>query len=274
MFDSCPICGREVHWRELDLLPGLERYLFLAFVVGLAVRFRQYRTILGFCMKFPRQWPRLFEVAARYKGVFFTWTTLVPVGVTLLVLAAHSVCYHFVWHEAHVAAADLAENWALAVPVVLLAGLMLYLDIGALFGAGKFDIDAVERDLNRGEAVLRPRTAWTIRAATMFLVNPSRLVAKKVETALVAFNVALIHQMRRWAFHTAVRVCFGFSLWLAFATISGGLSTGGFWLALAAIVVGLGLVVDWIRPTAALDEPGSRTWLRWLWTLLRPGGKE
>ena len=117
---TCPICGREVTWRGLDLLPGLERYLFFTLVVSLAVRFRQYRTILSFCLKFPKQWPRLFEVASRYKGVFLAWTTLVPVGVMLLVLLAHSVSYHFIWHEAHVTAYGLAENWALAVPVALL----------------------------------------------------------------------------------------------------------------------------------------------------------
>ena len=67
-------------------------------------------------------------------------------------------------------------------------------------------------------------------------------------------RLVLLAQLRRWSFHTAVRITFGFLLWLSWGRLIGRIGTGGFWFYAACLAVWLGTVYWWTRQPTLVTE--------------------
>jgi hypothetical protein len=199
---------------SINLLTVLDVYLVLTFVLSLFMRYRQYRNLAALIVAVPGRWPKLFQLLREHRSVFFTWPTLLPVGLTFALMLAHSLVYNLVWPQARVTPPDLAAHWPGLVAVLGLAAPMLWLDYRAVFTVWEFDRRDVEKSLDQAEYWLRSWVAPALRVLTLGYVDPRQMVSEEVKKALTAGTMDLKRMMWSWSLQIAVRLCFGLSVWL------------------------------------------------------------
>jgi hypothetical protein len=201
----------------LNLIDVLNYYLILAFVVGTVVRIRNYRAILGVIFMFSNRWPKLLVLAKRYRLVFLRWPTLLPLGLTLVLLLGNTLASYFVWSQAKVTFDDLWQHWLALLAVTISGGLMVFLDCKAIFSVGRFDRAALEIDLDKAEHWLQSWQAPAVRFVTFGLINPRKIVNEQVREALVKASLIVNGQMWRWSLQIGMRLAFGLTLWITWA---------------------------------------------------------
>src|SRR5438874_13297854 len=98
---------------NLSLISLFLVYLTLVFLIGTALRVRDYRHVLGLVLSVPGRWPRLFKLVKEHHHVLLTWRTVLPLALTLGLLAAHTITSQLVWPRAASALtiARLLEVW-------------------------------------------------------------------------------------------------------------------------------------------------------------------
>ncbi len=210
-----------MHWvtsvSRFNLLDVLTYYLILSFVVGTAVRIRNYRAILGFIFRFPNRWPKLLGLVTHYRAIFLRWPTLLPIGLTLALTLANTLATRLVWAHAKVSLEDLWGRWLALLAVTVSAGLMALLDGKAMFFFSRFDRAALETDLDKAEHWLQSWKAPALRVVTFGLVNPCKIVNEQIRESLVAASLAVNGQMWRWSLQIGMRIAFGLALWVTWA---------------------------------------------------------
>lgn len=251
---NCPVCGRPMSWSLFNLIELFELYLLVTFLLSLALRYHDYRTSLGFLMKVPQRWPKMFEVIKGHTGVLLTWTMLVPVGVTLVIFLAHVICFRFVWREADLHWGDVWREWIPAITILAIGLAMLTLDGIALFRTGQTNLDAIEQNLNRGEFALTSRSLQAVRFLTFNFFKPKQVVENRVQDTLVGLRITLSRQLRKRSFHSALRVAFGFFLWLAWARQRNALTQSGYLIGVTIVLGALIALIGWIRRSASRVE--------------------
>ena len=125
----------------LNLIRLFDFYLALAFLVSTAVRVRQYHTILKVVRAVPGRWPRLFALVRRYRHLFLTWGTILPLALTLFLWLGHTLFLRLVLEPNEgLTVGQLLRLWA-ALPFVVASGAaMLCFD---LYGA--FSVAVIEQ---------------------------------------------------------------------------------------------------------------------------------
>lgn len=209
-------------------MESYERYLVLTFVLSLMLRFRQYHTNVRFAWAFPQQWPNVLGIIKKHSNIFLTWTTLLPVAITLGILLTHTVCYRLIWSEAIVTPGELGRHPLVTAFLLPVSLWMICLDVRTLFRASQLDFAEIEKNLSKGEFALTSRAISALRLASLGFFNPRKLVETRVADSLQGVRLALLAQLRSWSFHTAVRITFGFLLWFAYAHLSGTIGQAGF----------------------------------------------
>lgn len=200
-----------------NLIDAFSYYLILAFVIGTAIRVRNYRAILGVILTFSHRWPKLLVLVKRCRTIFLRWPTLLPIGLTLALMLANALASHFVWSQASVSLGELRWRWVALLAVVVSGGVMVFLDCKAVFGSGSFDRAALEKDLDQAEHWLQSWQAPALRLLTLGLVNPRKIVDERVREALVQANLTVNGQMWRWSLQVGMRLAFGLALWTTWA---------------------------------------------------------
>ncbi|HVL13499.1 MAG TPA: hypothetical protein VM529_13110 [Gemmata sp.] len=201
----------------INLIDALNYYLVLTFVVGTILRVRNYRAIIGMVYRFSGRWPKLRVLVGTHRGIFLRWPTVLPVLLTLGLLAANAWVSHFVWVDARVTPGDLWAHPLGLAAVAITGGLMGFLDFRSVFLFGRFDRAAVEAELDRAEHWLGSWKAPAIRFFTAGLVNPRRLVGEQVREALVKASLKANGQLWEMCLQIAARIAFGLALWITWA---------------------------------------------------------
>jgi hypothetical protein len=241
----CWFCGNQVDLMQINLMMTYERYLVLTFLLSLLIRFRQYQSNVQFAWQFPQHWPSVFEVIKQHSAIFWKWTTLLPVGITLGILIAHSVCYRLIWSEAVLTPTGLRNHFLVLGFLVPVSLWMVFLDVRVLFTASQINFAEIEKNLSKGEFALNSRALSALRFASLGIFNPRKYVEVRVADSLHNVRLALLAQLRRWSFHTAVRITFGFLLWLGYALLSNHIGTMGFLMSLLLLGAWLGAAAWW-----------------------------
>jgi hypothetical protein len=203
---------------ELRLIPLFSFYLAFIFCVSTALRVRQYYAILRLVRSFPGRWPNLLRLVRQHGHIFVGWGTVLPLLVMLLLLAVNSLAGLFVWPEAHgFKLADLLETWP-AVPVVLLSGLaMVAFDAYGTWNVGEVDRRETEKYFDQAEFWLRSWKAPVVRVFTLGYINPRKMVAREVRSALESTSRMLNSTLWWVSIQTGLRIAFGLSLWGSYA---------------------------------------------------------
>jgi hypothetical protein len=211
-----------MHWQTwfdtLNLLDAFNYYLILAFIVSVGINLRNYRTILGLILASSNRWPKLLELVKKHRTIFLGWPTLLVIGIAFALMVCNSLAIHYLWVQAEVTCAELWGHWLAFLAVLVLGGLMLFLDISAMFRGAALDRPALEKALDQAESWLKSWMAPAIAVLTLGFVNPRKIVGAEVQKLLVKANWIMIGGMGRASRCIAVRLAFGLSLWLTWAT--------------------------------------------------------
>lgn len=207
---------------NLNLIHFFNFYLGLAFLAGTYLRVTQYRAVVALARSVPGRWPRLFQLVTRHGRVFLTWATILPAVLAFALFAINLLASRLVWPQVDLTLAELFER-VTVVPVVLVLGLaMLGVDGYATFRVGEIDRRLMEQYFDQAEYWLRSWTAPVVRVFTLGYINPRQMVAVEVRKALLEAS-QLINSTLWWvSVQISLRVAFGLSLWLSYATRAGG----------------------------------------------------
>jgi hypothetical protein len=198
---------------QLRLIRLFDLYLTVILLVGTGLRIRQYRTILGLIRTFPGRWPKLLQLVKQHHNVFLTWGTVFPLLVTLVLWTAQTLASRLIWPHADLTVARLFELWP-ALPLVAVSGLaMLGMDLYGSFRVGHIDREEMEKYFDQAEYWLQSWAAPVVRVFTFGFINPRRMVAVEVRTALVNVSVMLNRTLWWVSIQAGLRIAYGLSLW-------------------------------------------------------------
>jgi hypothetical protein len=207
---------------DLNLIHFFDFYLATTFLLSTAARVRQYAAVLALVRSAPARWPRLLGLIKQHRSVLLTWETLAPAALALALLLLQMLASRLLWPDAGrppsgLTLGRLAEH-ALAVPFVGLFGLgMLAVDVYFILVVAEVDRGAVEKYLDQAEFWLRSWTAPVVHAVTFGFINPRKMVAVEVQTALVGASKVLNANLWWIVLQTALRIGYGLSLWVTYA---------------------------------------------------------
>jgi hypothetical protein len=207
---------------DLNLIHLLNFYLWVVFLLSTYRRFGQYRAALALVRAVPGRWPKLLELVRGHGAIFLTWATVLPGLLALLLISIQALASYYLWPEAGhppngLTVGRLASNWAALVVSGTLGAAMLAIDVYFLISAGEIDREQMQQYFDQAEYWLRSWTAPVLHVFTLGFVNPRRMVAKEVQSALVAAS-RLMNSTLWWVTAQAgARCAFGLSLWLAYA---------------------------------------------------------
>lgn len=208
--------------RELNLISFLDFYFTVMFIFGTARRIGQYREIGRLIWLMPGRWPNLLTLVKERRGIFLTWTTIIPALLAGLVMAVQLIASRAFWPEAGRPPFGLTLERLLHNPISLIAvipvGLAMFsLDTFTLIYVGKVDRAALEAKLDQAEYWLKSKAATMVRVFTLGFINPRKMVHEEVGKALVSASNLLNRSLWWVVLQTGLRFGFGLSLWLTWA---------------------------------------------------------
>ena len=203
--------------RSINLIDAFNYYLVLVFIVGTALRARNYRAMIGLVYHSGERWPKLRVLAKTHRVIFLRWPTTLPVAATLALTLGNACASHFVWSHARVAPDDLWSRPVGLMTAVVFGGLMGFLDFRSVFVFGRFDRAQVEILLDRAEHWLGSWKAPAVRVMTFGLIHPRRIVGEQVRQALVQASLVVNGQLWALSLQILIRIAFGASLWATWA---------------------------------------------------------
>src|SRR5262245_5209877 len=85
---------------NLSLIHFLDFYFTFYFFAGTVRRIGQYQSVAGLVFRVPGRWPRLFRLVKQHRGVFLTWSTVLPALLALALSLTQLVASRGLWPEA------------------------------------------------------------------------------------------------------------------------------------------------------------------------------
>ena len=207
-----------MNWiHHLDLIRALGLYLTATFLLGTAMRVRQYQAVGRLVRCFPDRWPRLLKLAGAYHAIFLTWSNLWPMLLALCLCITQFIAARLIWPHAELTLKALAALWPV-IPILALIGLaMLIVDVYATFTVGKVDQFQLEKHFDQAEYWLKTWVAPVVRFFTLGYINPRAQVKEEVRKALIQVSQLLNWAMKWVIVQNGLRLAFGLTLWLTWA---------------------------------------------------------
>jgi hypothetical protein len=200
---------------DLNLIRFFDFYLATTFLLSIAVRLRQYRTVLALLHSLPGRWPRLLELMKQHRSLLVTRETVAPAVLALLLMLAQGIASRVVWRGADLTLGRLFD-YPLSLSFVAPFGLgMLAVDVYFIVAVAQFDRRAMEKQFDLAELCLR--AAPFVRKVTFGYVNPLNIVAAEVRTTLADTSKLLNSTLWWTAAQAGLRIAYGLSIWVTFA---------------------------------------------------------
>lgn len=201
---------------HLRLFALFELYLAVMFLVGLVLRYRQYREVLRLVYALPGRWPRVVKLVRQHVHILCTWGTVLPLALSGLLLVVQLLVRWFLVPGGDYTVGSLADR-PVALPVVLAAlAAMLAYDVYHAANVGTIDRAALEQQLDQAEYWLKSWAAPVVSVLSLGYVNPRGIVHREVAAALVAASELMNRSLYAVAVQAALRAAFGLALWGAY----------------------------------------------------------
>jgi hypothetical protein len=199
---------------DLHLIRLFNFYLAVFFVLSTFLRLRQYRTFLALVRTMPNRWPRLLALVKQHKHLFLTWGTVLPLVIGFVLIAVNWTASTLLWPAAAEFTFGQLLGMLLAVPVVLLSGAcMVAFDVFGALRVGAVDREQMEKYFDQAEYWLKSWAAPVVRIFTFGYVNPRKMVAAEVRTALIGASKLINYNLWWMSIQTGLRIAFGLALW-------------------------------------------------------------
>jgi hypothetical protein len=203
---------------ELRLIRFFGFYLAVMFLLSTWVRLRQYGTIVRLVRSMPNRWPLLLQLLKQHVHLFLTWGTVLPLVLLLTVFALNFIASKWLGPRAdEFTMAQLLPLYPLWPVVFTLGAAMAAFDIWGVVCVTPIDQGEMEKYFDQAEFWLRSWTAPVVRVFTLGRINPRRMVAVEVRTALVSSSQMLNSTLWWVVIQAGLRVAFGLSLWGSYA---------------------------------------------------------
>ncbi len=212
------------HLGDLNLIHFFDFYLAATFLLSTASRIRQYGAVLALVRSFPSRWPRLLELVKQHRSLLLTWETLAPATLALGLLALQTLASRLLWPEAgqppHGLTIERLLEHPIALPFVGFFGLgMVAVDVYFIVAVAEVNRAEVEKYFDQAEFWLKSWAAPVVRTMTLGYVNPRKLVAVEVRTALIDASKSLNTSLWWVVLQTGLRIAYGVSLWATYAIL-------------------------------------------------------
>ncbi|HVS37223.1 MAG TPA: hypothetical protein VMS17_16795 [Gemmataceae bacterium] len=204
---------------NLSLIQLFLVYLTLAFLIGTALRIRDYRHALALILRAPSRWPRLVKLVKEHHSILLTWHTVLPLFLSLGLILAHQLTSNFVWPEAasYLKIGRLLPLWPALFVVAPTGAVMIGLDVYSFTHISPLDRPLLEKYFDQAEYWLKPWTAPVVRIFTFGYINPRKMVTKEVRSALEAASRIMSSAFWWASLQTVSRLAFGLALWGTYA---------------------------------------------------------
>ena len=196
-----------------NLIRWFDLYLVLVMLIGLWRRRRVYVDAirLGWTT-----WQRRKKLLGRVRGqleALVTRSVVVPLAVVAALTVVQWVCSRLIWPQAVVHLEDVWNTWWKLLIVIAAGVPMLSVDVYFLIRIGRFDRVSTEDYLDYAERWLGWR-GRVVRAATVGVVNPTRMVDDEVRKSLEQLGQTATWALWWTSTQSVLRVTFGLVVWL------------------------------------------------------------
>ena len=201
---------------HVRLFSLFEMYLAVMFLLGLWLRYRQYRDVVALGAALPTRWPRVMKLITQHAHILWTWQTVLPMLLSLGLLIVQLCVRWYVFAGANLTIEETLNVWLVLPVVIVTALLMVGYDGWISTQVGEFDRTGIEKQLDEAEGWLRSWKAPVVRLLSFGFINPRGIVQKEVAGALVETSELLNRSMYSVALQAGLRLAFGAALWVTY----------------------------------------------------------
>lgn len=203
----------------MNLMDLFQFYLGVVFILSIVLRRRQYRALVELVAAGPKRWPRLMNLLSAERWLLFSWPTLVPIALALLLMLIHSAMYNLLWPHAAVTLSDLTHHTTALGLLLVCAANMVTVDAQSTFSHWEFNKADYEPMLDQAEYWLTTRWAPALKMLTFGRVDPEQRVRAEVRQALTRSQADIRAMFWNWSIQVGLRLAFGITLWLTWALL-------------------------------------------------------
>jgi hypothetical protein len=199
-----------------NLIRIFDFYLALMFFISLIRRWAVYVNALRLLIAVRGRWPKLIQRLGEHKSVLLNWSFFRPAAIALFLMLVQLIASRLIWPQAVLTAAQLRDEWWL-VPVILVPLVpMVLVDFYFVIRVGKFDHGETVKYFDQAESWLGWKGPF-VRALTLGLVNPRKMVDNEVKKSLSEMQSTLTASLWWVIVQTTLRLAFGLTLWTVWA---------------------------------------------------------
>lgn len=199
-----------------NLIRIFDFYLALMFLISLIRRWSVYVNALRLLFAVRGRWPKLIQRLGEHKSVLLNWSFFRPAAIAFFLMLVQLIASRLIWPQAVLTAAQLRHEWWL-VPVILVPLVpMVLVDFYFVIRVGKFDHGETVKYFDQAESWLGWKGPF-VRALTLGLVNPRKMVDNEVKKSLSEMQSTLAASLWWVIVQTTLRLAFGLTLWTVWA---------------------------------------------------------
>jgi hypothetical protein len=203
---------------ELRMIRFFGFYLAVMFLLSTVVRLRQYGIIVRLVRTMPDRWPRLLGLLKQHLHIFLTWGTVLPLVLLATIFALNFLASKWLWPQADDFTLEQLAALYPIWPIVLFFGAaMIAFDVWGVVSVTAIDRAEMEKYFDQAEYWLVSWAAPVVHFFTLGRINPRRMVAVEVRSALVSSSQMLNSTLWWVVIQAGLRIAFGLSLWLSYA---------------------------------------------------------
>jgi hypothetical protein len=202
---------------SLKLIRLFDLYLIFACLLSVALRIKQYQTILGMVWASQKRWPRLLDLIKQHRNIFLTWGTFLPLLLSLGLWLSHTILRRNALSEGEDLTVEMLLHLWPAIPFVVLSGLaMLGFDLYGAWDVMEVNRAELEKYFDQAEYWLRSWTAPVVSVFTLGYVNPRKIVTAEVRNALTSASQEINSSLWWLTMQAMLRILYGLTLWITF----------------------------------------------------------
>ncbi|MBY0459554.1 MAG: hypothetical protein K2V38_19715, partial [Gemmataceae bacterium] len=200
----------------INLIRVFDFYVTLMFLISLIRRWDVYVNAVRIVIGVRGRWPKLIARLGEHRSLILNWSFFRPAILALALTALQLIASRLVFPLAVLTGDQLREEWwwvpIVCVPLVP----MLAVDVYFVVRVGKFDHDETVKYFDQAETWL----GWkgpVVRALTLGLVDPQRMVDDEVRKSLQDYRGTLNASLWWVSVQIGLRLVFGLTLWTLWA---------------------------------------------------------
>ena len=202
--------------QPLNLIRVFDFYVTLMFVISLVRRWDVYVNAIRILISVRGRWPKLINRLAEHRSLILNRAFFRPAFLALGLMVVQLVASRVIFPQAVLTGEQLQAEWWW-IPIILVPFVpMVAVDVYFVIRVGKFDHDETVKYFDQAETWL----GWKgplIRALTLGMVNPQKMVDEEVKKNLTEYQSTLQASLWWASLQIGLRLAFGLTLWAVWA---------------------------------------------------------